>query len=313
MEEAEKKLKEEVKKKSEKGSKRKVKAETERKSKEGVKQKCEEGAEIKEKEEAEMNEKENAKLEEEIEKAESLKIKEEPEEVKRENFKEGEVASENQRIEKEKGGEAVEATKHVCENNSMENIQDCPTNKHETKSGDIANVTTDEVLMNGKLKEDDGEEMSKLASKSSGIEQGAAPIEKFEVVTVITNENNADEGCQLRRRATTSRQIDLKSLEQTKCVDEKGNTPKRASTSHTFHISRVPEKSYSRPTRTGSGSGSRRRRSSSSHFPAHDLVSVLANITIRYQVKKRLIDMTMNTLDYSRRSRLVGTATAGLK
>merc|ERR1719350_2649999 len=54
------------------------------------------------------------------------------------------------------------------------------------------------------------------------------------------------------------------------------------STSHTFHISRVPEKSYSRPTRTGSQSATR-RRSKSITFPANDLVSVLANITIRYQ------------------------------
>ena len=222
-------------------------------------------------------------------------------------------AKEKEEIETEERGKAEEMKEPILENNSVEIVQDQELEKDQTEvsdsmiARDIVNTTTDETLMNGELKEDDidtgassyvngKEEASKLASTTNDVTHSsdadkdvATPIKRVEVGTDCKNDNNEGEGCQLRRRGTTSRRNDSKSFTSaTKpdCVDGKHEvTTNTTSTSHTFHISRVPEKSYSRPTRTRSQSASRRRRSKSANFPTNDLVSVLANITIRYQVR----------------------------
>ena len=203
-------------------------------------------------------------------------------------------------------------TKLICENNIIENVHDQPQEKIGTETTDsIVDVVSNvETLIDGKLKEDDvhdgassGKEETSKESKNKDIahaqssvtssdadEDATNPIKRLEN---IKNDNNKDEGYQLQRRGTTSRRNDSKScssvIETTKpdCVDGKyKDRPNTTPSSHTFHIRRVPEKSYSRPTRTRSQSASRRRRSKSISFPANDLVSVLANITIRYQVRQ---------------------------
>ena len=202
----------------------------------------------------------------------------------------------------------AEMTKLIFEKKSIENVQDHPSQKTGTEisdcinAGDIVNTTTAEILIDSKLKEDevyDGapsangrEETSKsknknIANSSDADEDFANPIKRLEHTN---NDNDRDEGCQLQRRGTTSKRNDSKSctsLPETNnlpdCVDGKKNA--KPISSHTFHISRVPEKSYSRPTRPRSESASIRNRSRSITFPTNDLVSVLANITIRYQVR----------------------------
>jgi len=314
----EKKLKEEAKNRDKKEAARKLKKPAKKKEKEEADRKLKETAETIEEERVKVEA--DRKLEEESEKR---KINAENEAKKANDLemdsisgeeagkKEQEVSDEKEDIEKEERDKVDEMKEPILESSSMENVQDQQSEKNQTEATDsmiardIVNTTTDETLMNGELKEDDidtgassyvngKEEASKLASTTNDVTHSsdadkdvATPIKRVEVGTDCKNDNNEGEGCQLRRRGTTSRRNDSKSFTSaTKpdCVDGKHEvTTNTTSTSHTFHISRVPEKSYSRPTRTRSQSASRRRRSKSANFPTNDLVSVLANITIRYQ------------------------------
>merc|ERR1712032_1311641 len=320
-EETEKKLKEEVKKRDKKEAERKSKKSAKKKEKEDAERK------LKEKADKIEEERENIEADRKLkEESEKKKINADEKEAKQANDSEmdsisGEEASkkeqeisdgkEKEEIETEERGKAEEMKEPILENNSVEIVQDQELEKDRTEATDsmiardIVNTTTDETLMNGELKEDDidtgassyvngKEEASKLASTTNDVTHSsdadkvvATAIKRVEVGTECKNDNNKGEGCQLRRRGTTSRRNDSKSFTSaTKpdCVDGKHEvTANTNSTSHTFHISRVPEKSYSRPTRTRSQSVSRRRRSKSANFPTNDLVSVLANITIRYQ------------------------------
>jgi len=266
----------------------KLRKESEKKEKEEAKRESMDKLEVEtEKVEAQGNLVEDAK-----EEAKQTKYKG-TDSISEANKKEQEMSDEKgkEEIGKEETENGAETTKLICENNRMENFQDQSLEKISTeasnsmKARDIVFTTNGETLNNGKSKEDDvdtralslngKEETSESSSKDNDIAQSGDAAE--------------DAATPIKRRGTTLRRNDSKSLtsmvatsKQPYWVDgESKETANTKPTSHTFHISRVQEKSYSRPTRTRSQSASRGRRSKS--ITANDLVSVLANITIRYQ------------------------------